>query len=164
MRKFPFTELHGVAVHGTFCGPVLVGGLSAPTQGLHFLVLLPLNYLIIFTLFWCNHCTLLEGAPNCAQISIHGRARHCSTWSILRARNGRWACCTNARFTFLGSPSHSFLFTCTLVWCSRCTVVEGAPKCTQFSILGPIRHSSTRRFCGPVQVGVLSPPIKGLHI
>ena len=43
MRKFPFTELYGVVVHGGICGPVLVGGLSAPTQGLHFFVLLPLN-------------------------------------------------------------------------------------------------------------------------
>ena len=60
MRKFPFTELYGVAVHGAFCGPLQIGGLSAPTQRLNFLALLPFNYLIICTLFWWNRCTVLE--------------------------------------------------------------------------------------------------------
>ena len=31
-----------------------------------FLVLLPVNYLIIFTLLRCNHITVLKGAPKCA--------------------------------------------------------------------------------------------------
>ena len=35
MRKFPFTDLYGLAEVGAFCGPVLVGGLSPPTKGLH---------------------------------------------------------------------------------------------------------------------------------
>ena len=105
MHKFPFTELYGVVVLGVFCGPVQVGGFSASIQGLHFLVLLPLNYIIICTLLSCNHCTVLEVAPKYAQISIHGSIRRCRTRNTLRARPVRWAFCTNSRFTFFGSPS-----------------------------------------------------------
>ena len=70
MRKFPFTDLYGAAVHGALCGPVQVGGLSPLTHGVYCLVLLPLDYLIICTLLWCSHCTVLEVAPKCAQVSI----------------------------------------------------------------------------------------------
>ena len=105
MRKFPFTYLYGVTVHGAFCGPILVGRLSAPTQGLNFLGLLPLNYLIIFTLLRCNHCTVLEVAPKCAQISINGTIRSCSPRRNLRSHPGRWAVCTYSRFTFFSSLS-----------------------------------------------------------
>ena len=95
----------GIAVCGAFCRHVQVGGLSAPTQGLRYLVLLPLNYLIICTLLWCNHCTVLETAPKYAQTSIHGSVRHCSTRSILRAGTGRNVFCANSRFTYFGSLS-----------------------------------------------------------
>ena len=71
LRKFPFTDLYGIAVRRAFCGPGPVSGLSAPTPGLHFYVLLPHSFLFICTLLLCSHCTVLEVAPKCAQFSIH---------------------------------------------------------------------------------------------
>ena len=88
-----------------FAGPYQSGGLSAPTQGLHFWVNLPHSFHFLCTLLWYNHCTVQEAAPKCTQICIHGHIRHCSTWSIWRAGTGRCVFCTNSRFTFLGSPS-----------------------------------------------------------
>ena len=62
--KFPMTALCGIAAHGLICRPILVGTLFAPTQGLHFQAIHPLSFLFINTLHWCNHCTVLEVAPN----------------------------------------------------------------------------------------------------
>ena len=56
------------------------------------------------TLLWWYRCTVLDAAPNCSQISIHGSIRHCSTRSILRAGTSRCVFCTNSRFMFLVCP------------------------------------------------------------
>ena len=64
VRKFPMTALFGMGANGVVCGPVLVGTLFAPTQGLHFHALHPFSFLFICTLHWCKHCTVQEVTTN----------------------------------------------------------------------------------------------------
>ena len=58
VHKFSITALCEFAADGVVCGPVLVGTLLAPTQGLQFQALHPLTFLFICTLHWCKHCTM----------------------------------------------------------------------------------------------------------
>ena len=110
-RISPLTALYGAAEDGVVCGPVQVGTLFAPTQGLHFQDLLPHSFLFMFTLHWCKH-TQREVAPNSElwQISIDDRIWRCMRQSSLEARAGRYVFCTDSGFTFfrLSYPIASF--------------------------------------------------------
>ena len=70
VRKFRITVLCEIAADGVVCGPVIVGTLFAPTQGLHFKALHPLNFLFICTLYWCKHCNVLEVTTNVRKFRI----------------------------------------------------------------------------------------------
>ena len=64
VRKFPITALCEIATDGVVCGPVIVGKLFVPTQGLHFQALHLFSFRIIYTLHWCIHCTVLKVTTN----------------------------------------------------------------------------------------------------
>ena len=105
VRKFPMTALCVIAAQKLICRPVLVGPLFTTTHGLHFQALHPLSFLIICTLHWCKHCTLLEVTTNVRKFPITALCKNCSRRSGLQARPRRYAFCTDPRFTFSGSPS-----------------------------------------------------------
>ena len=105
MRNYSANINCEIAADGVVCGPVLVGTLLAPTQGLQFHALHPLSFLFICTLHWYKHCTVLEVTTDVRKISNDGGMRNCSTGTNLQARPRRYAFCTDPGFTFSGSPS-----------------------------------------------------------
>ena len=62
--QIPLTVLCGIDAERVVSRPVLDSTPFAPTKGLHFQALLPLRFLFICNLHWCNECTGLEVAPN----------------------------------------------------------------------------------------------------
>ena len=92
-----------IAAYGVVCGPILVGTLLAPTQGLQFQALHPLSFLLTCTLHWCKHCTVLEVGTDVHKISNDGAMRNYSAETNLQARPRRYAFCTDPGFTFSGS-------------------------------------------------------------
>ena len=93
---FQMMALYGAAENRVVCGPVQVGTLFAPTQGLHFQALLPHSFLFMCTLHWCKNTQLV---PELSQISIDNRIWRCMRRSSLEARAGRCVFCTDTGFT-----------------------------------------------------------------
>ena len=50
VRKFPLTALREIAADGIVCGPVVVGNLFTPTQGLDFQAFHLLSFRFIYAL------------------------------------------------------------------------------------------------------------------
>ena len=103
--QFPITALCVIAADGAVCGPVLIGTLLAPTQGLQFLAVHPLSFLFLCILHWCKHCTMLEVTTDVRKISNDGAMRNDSAETNLQARPRRYGFCNDAGFTFSGFPS-----------------------------------------------------------
>ena len=70
LRKFPLTAQCEFEADGVVSRPVLVGTYFAPNQGLLFQALHPRSFLFICALYWCKHCTGLEGPPNLRKFSL----------------------------------------------------------------------------------------------
>ena len=78
------------------------------------------------------------GSSEFAQISIDGPIPRCMKRSSLQARPGRCAYCTNARFTFLGSPSPFQPFDLNLISVQPLYRGTGGSEFAQISNDGPI--------------------------
>ena len=140
MRKFPITALCEIAADGVVCGPVLVGTLLAPTQGLQFQALHPPSFLFICTLHWCKHCTVLEIAANVRKFPMSALCgiavqklicRHILVGTILAPTQG---------LQFQALHPLSFLFICTLHWCNHSTVLEMSTDVRKISNDGAMRN------------------------
>ena len=100
VRKFPITVLCEIAAHVAVCGPVLVGTLLVPTQGLQFQAVHPFSFHFICTLNWCKHCTVLEVTTEVRKISNDSAMRNDSAGTNLQDRPRRHGFCTDPGFTF----------------------------------------------------------------
>ena len=94
-------------------------------------------------MLWCNHCTGRQVAPNVRKIPL-APLRRCRRRNSLQARIGRCAFCTNARFTFLYSPSSELPFHMHLALVKPLYLATGSSECAQVSIGGPIRRCRRR--------------------
>ena len=70
LRKFPLTALCVDVDTEVLCRPIPVGALFTPTRGLHFLVLHPLSFPFICTLFWRKHCTRVVAAASFSKFRL----------------------------------------------------------------------------------------------
>ena len=73
--KFPITALYRIAADAVVCGPVLVGALFAPTQGLHFQALHLLSFHFLCTLNRWKECSRLQVSPNMGKLAISALRR-----------------------------------------------------------------------------------------
>ena len=163
MRKFSTTALCGIATQGLICRPVLVGTLFASTKGLHFQDLHPFSFLLICTLHWCKHCTLLEVTTNVRKfpmtalcgITVHGLiCRPVLVGTLFSQTQG---------LHLQDLHPLSFLFICTLYWCKHCTVLKVTTNVRKFSTTVLCRIAAQGLICRPVRVGTLFAPTQGSH-
>ena len=108
--------------------------LGSPSSTLHFHVHLALVQLLYRA----------TGSSECVQISTGGRIRCCTRRSSLQARSGRCSFCTNARFTFLGSPSPKLPFHTHLALVHPLHRATGSSEYVQISTGGPTRRRTRR--------------------
>ena len=73
------------------------------------------------------------GSSECAQISTAGPTRRCTRRSSLQERAGRCSFCTNAGFTFLGTPSSKLPFHIYLAVVQPLYRATGSSECVQIS-------------------------------
>ena len=102
---------------------------------MHFQDLLPLSFLFICTLHWCNFCTGLEVAPNFRKFPLTAvcgiDVKRVLSSPVLDGT--LFAPTQGLRCQAL--LALSFLFICTLQWCKRCRC---SPEFAQSSIDGAI--------------------------
>ena len=84
------------------------------------------------------------GGSECVQISTGGPAMRYTIRCSLQARTGRWAFSTNARLTFLGSPSSKLPFHIHLALVQPLYRATGSSECVQNYSGGPIRRCTRR--------------------
>ena len=121
-----------------FAGPSTTVRFFAPTQIIHFQDLLPLSFLFICTLHWCNCCTGLEVSPNFRKFPLTAvcgiDVKRVLSSPVLDGT--LFAPTQGLRCQAL--LALSFLFICTLQWCKRCRC---SPEFPQSSIDGAMRNS-----------------------
>ena len=110
-----------MAVGRVVCMPVLDGEHIAPTQGLHFQALHPLSFLVICTLDWCKHSTLLEVAPNFRKFPFTALCGIAADEVVCRPVFDRVPFVPTKGLHFQALHHLSFLLICTLRWCKHCT-------------------------------------------
>ena len=135
----------------------------APTQRLHFQSLHLLSFFFICTLHWCEHCTVLEVAPNALKFPM----------TVLCGIAADGVVCSPVLVGTLFAPtqgSHfqalqplNFLFTCALHWCKHCTVPEVTRNVRKFTMTALCVIAAQILICRLVLVGTLSATTHGLH-
>ena len=154
--KFPITALCRFAADGVVCGPVLVGALFAPTQGLHFEALHPLSFRFICTLHWCKHSTWVKVAPKFGKFQITALCRIAADGVVCGPDlvGAPFAPAHGLHFQALRPLNFHFL--CTLHWCKHCIRLEVAPNLGKFQITALCRIAADGVVCGTVLVGLIS--------
>ena len=163
VRKFPITALCEMAADGVICGPVLVGTLLAPTQGLQFHALHPLSFLFTCNLHWCNHCTVLEVTTDERKFPITALCEIAADGVVCGPVLVGTLLAPTQGLQFQALHPLSFLFMCTLHWCKHCTVLEVTTNIRKFPMTALSGITAQRLICRPVPVGTLFAPTQGSH-
>ena len=133
----------------------------APTQRLHFQSLHLLSFLFICTLHLCEHCTVLEVAPNAFKFSM----------TVLCVIAAYGVVCRPVLVGTLFAPTQglhfqavhplSFLFICTLHWCKH--YLKVAPNLGKFLFTALCQIPADGVICRLILVGAPFTPTQGLH-
>ena len=111
----PFSYLYCLTWYGVVCRPAQVSAAFAPTRGIHFWALYTRSFLLIETLPWCKHGTMVNGRPAFPQISVLGHILTYMRRGTLQARTGKYGFWTDQKITFLGSPYQQLPFNINIV-------------------------------------------------
>ena len=101
---FPFSVIYGFAWIRLVSRHVTASAFIAPTRRLHFWALHTHSYLLIWTLLWCKHGTIVIESFELYQITIFGPIRRCMKSGDLVDRDAQCVYCTEKAITFLFSP------------------------------------------------------------
>ena len=102
--KFPFSALYCLTLDGVLCVAAQVSKLFVPTRGIHFWAVYSPGFLLISTLLWCKHCTMVKGSSEFPQISVLGPIPPYIRGGTLRRRTEKCTFCNDYANPFLGSP------------------------------------------------------------
>ena len=161
VRKFPITALCEIAEDGVVCGPVLVGTLLAPTQGLQFQSHHPLSFLFICTFHRCKHCTVIEVTTNVRKFQMTALCGISAQELICRPVIVGTLFAPTQGLHFQALQPLSILFICTLHWYKHFIVLEVPTNMRNFPITALSGIAAPRLNCRPVLVGTLFAPTKG---